>query len=270
MVQGFARNDAQARRLAGDLVGQWRITVAWLKELEPAAFDRASVLAAHTVRDLIGHLLLIAAELTDSLGRPTSRRPATLSSHLRTMANSSSRTHQMVRQTVGEDSGPALVRQLVAATGEMERALQGDLPPVVESMYEPARVTDLLRSTTIEVVQLSDDLAESLPEQQGLPLERGPLFTAVRTLAEQLAEAHPGRSLEVRVPPAAAVQIAGANGEGPTHTRGTPPGVVEMAPRIFLRLATGRLAWHDALDRHLVNASGVHADLSGALPVLRH
>ena len=48
-----------------------------------------------------------------------------------------------------------------------------------------------------------------------------------RTLAGRCSPAqHPGRSVEVRVPPYAAVQC-GIGDPGPTHTRGTPPNVVE-------------------------------------------
>ena len=69
------------------------------------------------------------------------------------------------------------------------------------------------------------------------------------------------------MPPYAAVQC-GVGDPGPTHTRGTPPNVVECAPLTFLRLATGRLGWSDAVEAGDVHASGLRADLSAALPVL--
>ena len=56
--------------------------------------------------------------------------------------------------------------------------------------------------------------------------------------------------------------------EGPRHTRGTPPNVVEMGPRAFLDLATGRIAWSDAVRDGQVRASGERADLSAYLPVV--
>ncbi|MDN5727677.1 MAG: sterol carrier family protein [Propionibacteriales bacterium] len=90
---------------------------------------------------------------------------------------------------------------------------------------------------------------------------------ACRTLATALAEENPGQTLEVRVPPYAAVQC-GFAGDGPTHTRGTPPNVVETDPRTFLRLATGRLPWDEARTAGDVRASGIRADLSSMLPVL--
>jgi hypothetical protein len=84
---------------------------------------------------------------------------------------------------------------------------------------------------------------------------------AVKILLGRLAADSPGRSVEVRVPPYAAVQCV----EGPRHTRGTPPNVIETDPRTWILLATGRLTWVDARDR--ISASGERADLSGRLPI---
>jgi hypothetical protein len=69
------------------------------------------------------------------------------------------------------------------------------------------------------------------------------------------------------VPPYAAVQCA-ISDPGPTHTRGTPPNVVETDPLTFLRLATGRIRWTDAVADGTVHASGLRADLSAVLPLL--
>lgn len=89
--------------------------------------------------------------------------------------------------------------------------------------------------------------------------------TAVRFTLEELAASSPGRSVEVRVPPAGAVQAI----EGPRHTRGTPPNVVETDPATWLALATGRLSWADATASGRVRASGARADLAPVLPVVR-
>nr|WP_218851635.1 sterol carrier family protein [Nocardioides panaciterrulae] len=73
----------------------------------------------------------------------------------------------------------------------------------------------------------------------------------------------PGRSVEVRVPPYAAVQVV----EGVRHTRGTPPAVVEMDAATWIALATGALAWPEAGDSARVRASGERADLAPYLPL---
>jgi hypothetical protein len=78
-----------------------------------------------------------------------------------------------------------------------------------------------------------------------------------------LAEQAPGNSVEVRVPPYAAVQCI----PGVRHTRGTPPAVVETDPGTWIALATGELAWADAVEAGRVRASGERSDLSSWLPV---
>jgi hypothetical protein len=86
---------------------------------------------------------------------------------------------------------------------------------------------------------------------------------AVKTTARWLAQHVPGRSVELRVPPHVAVQCI----EGPRHTRGTPPNVVETDPATWLRLATGMTSWEDAVAAGKVSASGNRADLSMLLPL---
>src|SRR5436309_15228164 len=91
------------------------------------------------------------------------------------------------------------------------------------------------------------------------------LRAAVTFLLGVLADRAPGHTVEVRVPPYAAVQCI----EGPRHTRGTPPNVVETDARTWLELATGLLDWADALRDARVSASGSRADLTHWLPVVR-
>ena len=86
----------------------------------------------------------------------------------------------------------------------------------------------------------------------------------LRTLAGFVRGARaPGRSVEVRVPPFGAVQCV----EGPRHTRGTPPNVVETDAETWLGLATGRLGWAAVVASGAVHASGERADLSDFLPI---
>jgi hypothetical protein len=90
------------------------------------------------------------------------------------------------------------------------------------------------------------------------------LADAVRALLRALAAAAPGRSVEVRVPPYGAVQC----GEGPRHTRGTPPNLVETDPVTWVLVATGRLGWAQAVADGRIHRSGGRADLSGQLPLV--
>lgn len=93
--------------------------------------------------------------------------------------------------------------------------------------------------------------------------DRDNVATAVRYLLQCLAEDAPGSSVEVRVPPFGAVQCI----QGPGHSRGTPPNVVELDALTWLQVATGATEWSTALAQGRIAASGSRADLAAQLPV---
>ncbi|MCB5291960.1 sterol carrier family protein [Arthrobacter sp. SO3] len=95
------------------------------------------------------------------------------------------------------------------------------------------------------------------------PVPRGTLAMAVRYSLEEVTARAPGNSVEVRVPPFGVTQCV----EGPRHTRGTPPNVIECDAATWLAMASGQLSWADAVDAGRVAASGLRADLSGLLPL---
>lgn len=86
---------------------------------------------------------------------------------------------------------------------------------------------------------------------------------AVRYLLQLLDEKAPGNSVEVRVPPFGAVQVV----QGPRHTRGTPPNVVELDAATWIAVATGSESWESALADGRIHASGTRADLTELLPL---
>jgi hypothetical protein len=141
-----------------------------------------------------------------------------------------------------------------AAMARPER-LRAALDAQLNALGEPAYTGPAARldQALVEAVLAAYDA--------GAEPERGALRLAVRLLLDRLATRTPGRSVEVRVPPYAAVQCV----PGPRHTRGTPPNVIETDPKTWLLLATGRLTWNDAADR--ISASGPRADLSAFLPL---
>jgi hypothetical protein len=89
------------------------------------------------------------------------------------------------------------------------------------------------------------------------------ILKSVKETLTRLVEINPGRAIEVRVPPYSAVQC----GQGPTHTRGTPPNVIEMDADTWLALATGATDWASAMQTGKISASGARADLSDYLPL---
>lgn len=96
-----------------------------------------------------------------------------------------------------------------------------------------------------------------------LPADRTQIKELVRITAGYFAQQHPGRSVEVRIPPYSAVQVI----EGIRHTRGTPPNVIEMDGSTWLALSAGLLNWSAAVGAGRIRASGTRADLSGYLPL---
>ncbi|MFV0451543.1 MAG: sterol carrier family protein [Propioniciclava sp.] len=95
-----------------------------------------------------------------------------------------------------------------------------------------------------------------------MPAPRGGQLAAdVRATLADFAARNPGRLVEVRVPPWAAVQV-GVAGVSSAHRRGTPPHVVEMDAETWLALVRGTLTWTEAVASARVRASGVHADLA--------
>ena len=85
---------------------------------------------------------------------------------------------------------------------------------------------------------------------------------ATKQILALVSAAAPGRSVELRIPPYAAVQII----EGPNHRRGTPSAVVEMSSRTLVRLAVGEIDWESAVRNATVIASGERSNLSHLFP----
>lgn len=87
----------------------------------------------------------------------------------------------------------------------------------------------------------------------------------MRATARTLAAVAPGASVEVRVPPFVAVQCV----DGPRHTRGNPPNIVETDPRTWLLLATGLCTLDDAAAAGAIALSGSRArEIAAALPIV--
>jgi hypothetical protein len=107
------------------------------------------------------------------------------------------------------------------------------------------------------------DVADALDRVRAGEPAKADLRLLTKHFLAVLEERAPGRSVEVRVPPYAAVQCV----EGVRHTRGTPPAVIETDAVTWIALATGTMTWSDAVDQARVRASGERTDLSAYLPL---
>jgi len=248
---------------------QSRTVLEWLHGLTPAAFERPTVLPDWNVRQLTGHLVLVHTGFAQALDQPT-KEPAL---QVHEFVKRYRRDVEMITAaTLEASSGPAgaeVVVRLESAIDDLAVRLEAgvQMSQVISTRRGPTTIEDYFATRIVELVVHTDDLNRSLPDAEPAPLHRSALARCTRSLAGILAGQHPGRSVEVRVPPYAAVQCA-IGDPGPSHTRGTPPNVVETDPLSFLRLATGRIGWADAVAEGSVHASGHRADLSAVLPVL--
>ncbi len=256
------------RRTSDALISQGRAVHAWLIRLSATDFERSSVLPGWDIRTLVGHLTLVIGGFDLALGRPTNARPVPAWEFVRRYRRDAAQIEAGTREISDDASGPGLVTRLAYRLDTLSETLSRTLPTVIDAPRGPVTVLDFTETRLVELTVHSDDLSRSLPERQSVPIERRALASVSRTLSAVLAGQSPGRSIEVRIPPYAAAQCGLPGDPGPTHTRGTPPNVVETDALTFLRLSTGRTSWAEARAAHLVSASGQRADLTPVLPLL--
>lgn len=238
----------------------------WMRHVPEEAWNRPSVLDRWSVSDLAAHFWVIAYSIAASGPAPSGTDAITIGEYVSRYAGGEAEIDDLTQNAVG---GPgrtvADVRSAMASELEIGREHVAGLSPerVVSARRGPLPLAGYLRTRVIEVAVHADDLARSVPEITPPAVPPVTLRLAVRTLLDVLVQKAPGRSVEVRVPPYAAVQCVA----GPRHTRGTPPNVIETDPTTWLRLATGRTSWADEVDIGAVSASGERADLTAHLPL---
>ncbi len=240
---------AAYEELRGAFSVQSALVVAAIADSDRTAPTRCD---GWTVAELDRHLGAITSRLAHLVEHPSAQPADT------TLAQWAAQLPALA-PTADEDArtdGPGLAEGLALLLPVLEQA-----PPdlVVEQRTGRHPLSDALLFRVSEVVVHGRDLPVPVAP------DRSALKPVVKMLAGLLADTAPGRHVECRVPPYAAVQCV----EGPRHTRGTPPNVVEADPVAFVELCTGRLAWADAATDGRVRTWGDRADLSALLPLLR-
>jgi hypothetical protein len=230
------------------------------------------------VRDLVAHLVVVADSVRHLEALPATAGVLSISEYLAGYAARADRITGLTQEAAGEiiDLGAAYDERWEAALHHLGTFAGTEK---VLARRAAARTADFAATRVIELVVHADDLARSLPAEsvgaddlaRSLPAASAAADIppaaerlVARVLLDVLATRHPGHTVEVRVPPVAAVQCL----PGPRHTRGTPANVIETDQRTWVRLAAGRLAWATAVADGRVSASGQRADLSAALPLL--
>ncbi|WP_406469385.1 maleylpyruvate isomerase family mycothiol-dependent enzyme [Streptomyces hirsutus] len=242
-------------RTRAAVLAQFENVRAAVRTLTPEQLALPTRLGDWTVRDLIAHLALTVASVGRALERDEPAKPdltlpdylSATAAHAGAIAEGSRDLDALLTRT-GED----LARHLAAAPHTR----------VLATRAGAMTLTDHLVTRAVELVVHTDDLNAAVPGLD-VPHDRQALAACTRLLADTLAAKAPGGSTEVRIPPYAVVQCV----QGPRHTRGTPPHVVETDPLTWLRLATGRTTWQDAVAGGTVGASGERADLGPYLPL---
>lgn len=222
---------------------------------------RPSGLGEWSVRELAVHLAMAVGSVVRAIGEsaPGKAEVGLLDWPFATRALAG----QIADDTRGAAAGASVVELYDKVAGDIAGMPPGaDDDRVVPTRVGAMRFGDFLVTRTVELVVHSDDLARATGV--AVPLDRQALAACTRLLADALAVKAPGASTEVRIPPFAVVQCVA----GPRHTRGTPPNVVETDPLTWVRLATGRTQWAEAIANAQVRASGERADLVGVLPIL--
>jgi len=79
----------------------------------------------------------------------------------------------------------------------------------------------------------------------------------VKEILKMVQEVAPGNSVELRIPPYAAIHCV----PGAVHRRGTPPNVVEMSGDTLLKLVEDPTCWEKFCYEGFISASGTNANL---------
>lgn len=246
------------------VVGQHRLVDDLVQSLAPTDFSRPTRLGHWTVAQLVGHLTVNVSGLATYLQAASAPRPTL---DVVAWADGCAGAAGAVDERATATAEGARPAELTSGLHTARLAAESGLERVPAAFVVAARFGDMalpdyLATRCVEATVHALDLAAALDVEP--TLDQTALGVAVRLLTGVLAARAPGRSVEVRVPPHAAVQCVA----GPRHTRGTPPNVVETDAAAWLELATGRLGWADAVGAGRVRASGERADLSALLPVL--
>jgi hypothetical protein len=229
------------------LAAQLEVFTAGIDQLDPAG---STACEGWTVADLdnprAGNLKGLAAVEERRVDRPATEGVAEWAANLEAFASTAD---EIAR------SGRLRTKDFVAP------ALQALVDHPAETVVHQATGDHSLRDAA--VFRVVEAVVHGL--DVGIEPERSALKLVVKELTSVLARRHPGKSVEVRVPPYTAVQCL----EGPRHTRGTPPNVVEADPVAWVLVCCGRASWQELVRTGRIRASGERADLSDLLPLVR-
>ncbi|MFD0529189.1 sterol carrier family protein [Kitasatospora arboriphila] len=249
------------------LAGQTEALRGAVRGLTAAQLDLPTRLGDWRVRELVSHLGMVVSWVRPP-GRAAAGCRGDHAAGLGTEDPYRGRHHQRHRRGArgGPFAGtPAEVAaefdrrcdELLAVLASPAAAETGRL---IGMRFGPMPLADFLVTRLVETVVHADDLADALGT--AFPHDRQAVAAATRLLADAFADQVPGGAVELRIPPYAVVQAV----EGPRHTRGTPPNVVETDPLTWIRLATGRAPGRTRSRRPRCTPAGSAATSAAGCP----
>ena len=241
-------------------VDQWRSIADAVDHLSDDSFDRPSSLPGWRVADLVAHLAMCAGAPARWLAEPTpAKAEVDAAAYVLCLRDAADDVDARTRDRAQGKTPMQLRADVRVAVDELAMvASTTDSARVIPTRLAPMRFDDFLVTRCVEGVVHGLDLVPAVsPDGPALKL-------ATKALLAALVVKAPGRTVEVRVPPFAAVQCV----EGPRHTRGTPSNVVEAEAVTWVQVSTGRLAWREAIGDGRLRASGERSDISDLLPLL--
>lgn len=251
---------ADATAVAVACAAQWTKVADAVDGLPDASFAAPTRLPGWRLSELVAHLAMCAGAPARWLTEPVpAKAQANVAAYLLCLKESAGDVDARTRDRVAGRTFAQLradVRD--AVEGLHVVAAETDPARVIPTRLAPMRFDDFLVTRCVEGVVHGLDLDPVVDP------DAGALKIAARSLLNALVAKAPGHTVEVRVPPIAAVQCV----EGPRHTRGTPSNVVELDALTWVRLAAGRQSWSDGIADGRVSASGERSDISSLLPLL--
>ena len=252
------------------LLDQGHLIEQQLASRPDEVFAQPTRLGDWTVDVLVAHLALTLGSLAEWIGAPEPAGTQRSLSSYYEAARKSAGFVDSISRAAAAGKGPQALR---AAYREALEGVSAALAGVHEGQLVTTRsgamaATDLVVTRCIEVVVHGLDLqaATGVPALATDAVRPAALTVVVKAFGAILMGRAPGHSVEVRIPGPAGTAFQ--CGEGPQHTRGTPPNVVETDPVTFIELGAGRLDWATAIGTGAVRASGGRADLSALLPLV--
>ena len=251
--------------VAGACLRQWTSLADVVDQLPDDVFAVPTRLAGWRVAELVAHFAACVNAVPRRLAEsaPAAKETLSVARYLTAAPSAGDVIAQREVDTATGKKPSELRENLALALVSLGHALADATGErVVNTRFGAMRLDDFVVTRCVEGVVHGLDLAQVPGVVTVSDLEA--LRITTRALLDTMVERAPGRAVELRVPPIAAVQCV----EGPRHTRGTPPNVVETDPNSWIELAAGRTRWADAVADGRVRASGGRSDLSGLLPLL--